>query len=166
MSELIWILLLYAVSSILIPALILFPVKLLSSKIGHRISVAILLLCALRILIPTGLGQGLIAFEDVPFLGEEKKQVVILQAEEKDETEGGQTGESNVPSGQRPSEEQGAGNLIYVDEDDLKVKKTFRLEKSAVGLILLAVWASGFVLCLSIMLIRQLPPMLSQKKRA
>ena len=166
MSELIWILLLYAVSSILIPALILFPVKLLSSKIGHRISVAILLLCALRILIPTGLGQGLIAFEDVPFLGEEKKQVVILQAEEKDETEGGQTGESNVPSGQRPSEEQGSGNLIYVDEDDLKVKKTFRLEKSAVGLILLAVWASGFVLCLSIMLIRQLPPMLSQKKRA
>jgi len=55
LNELIQYMLLYASAAVLLPLLVLFVMRFAAGKIGHRVTVWILLLCAVRILLPTGM---------------------------------------------------------------------------------------------------------------
>ncbi len=147
--------LLYAGTAVALTALTLFVMRLVASKIGHRISVVILLLLAVRILIPTGFG-GILSF---PMLGEEdvtsKKEVVILP-EAETETETPDSSKDDA-SASKPIVGSGVADLSYAESNK------FTFQREHIPYVVLGVWIVGAVVVLLYQLYKQLPILLREK---
>jgi len=165
LNELIQYMLLYASAAVLLPLLVLFVMRFAAGKIGHRVTVWILLLCAVRILLPT----GMFGIYTLPVFVKEniipKNEVVILEGEN-DSLQGDSEDISPlpVPDSQMGTEIQISQSDTSTDTKDKTLKLTFSPKR--IPNLIMGIWIMGALIFMSVQLARQIPIFWRQKLQA
>lgn len=148
-------LLLFAASSAVLTGTVLLALRLSGRRIRHTARYLILAVCAIRILIPTGLlfpalipidlpREETVSSPVAPSSGNSVEQTVILSPS-------GQTGEpsrdADLPSGERPASDTGTETSVAPNPTTGT--------RITLPLLLVAVWGGGALICAALFLIPQ-----------
>lgn len=159
-------LLLFASSAVILPLLTVGAVRLFEKKICRRACYLIFVVCAIRVLLPVGLGlPSLIDLADV--IPSRTRNDVIIRAEEED-VSSALNGSGLVAQTQGADSLGSSGNTVSEDKTSFSsFWNGLSLFLTRYGtLLLLAVWGSGAVIFLCLSVIPQMRWMRWERKHA